>query len=63
MKEYLTCECIVCVSHRHEVKDYHPEIPWRTSKAQRNADIRDIMKSRGCTYEKAVKILNGDKHN
>jgi len=64
----LTCLCPKCISgdeeskkkHYHEVKDYHPEIPWRTSKAQRNSDIRDIMKSRGCTYEKALKIVNGE---
>lgn len=60
MNNDLICECSICVSHRHEVKDYYPEIKWKTSKAQKNTEIRDIMKSYNCDYEKALKIYNGE---
>jgi len=61
----LMCSCSKCLiepipEHQHEIKDYHPEIKWKTSKAQKNQEIRDIMKSYGTTYEKALKIYNGD---
>lgn len=60
MSNSLTCTCKTCVSHRHEVKDYHPEIPWKTSQAQKKQEIRDIMRAKGCDYQKAIKIYNGE---
>ena len=58
----LRCDCRNCVSHRIEVKDYHPEIPWRTSQMQKKQEIRDIMKSHNCDYERACKFYNGESN-
>lgn len=64
----LTCTCRKCVvesipEHQHEVKDYHPEIKWKTSQAQKKEEIRGIMKSYNCNYERALKIYNGEIKN
>lgn len=61
----MTCSCPKCKiepipEHQHEVKDYHPEIPWKTSQAQKKQEIRDIMKSYNCSHERALKIYNGE---
>ena len=46
-KSNLTCGCRTCVGHRHEVKDYHPEIPWKTSIAIKRDILKQLTKTWG----------------
>ena len=64
----LICSCPTCLSgderciklHCIEIYDHFPEMPWKTSTMQKKEDIRGIMKSYNCDYQRALKIYNGE---
>ena len=56
----LTCLCSICVSHRFEVKDRHPEIKWITSRLQKLSILHDLEKTWG--KERAKKMFEGGQY-